>query len=511
MAVVDTGRLGGALGLNVSFDENKTPDPLRGVFSQGIRKTGQDIGNYLDDREREKEYANWKERGRGALENPQFMLATDPSNPYQLLPEQSVQAEAQQQAEQQKAVQNEQKKAPDIDSFGAPAQKLAVVNAQANGEVDDEPPTLPSRSQIQTKEIDVEGKQLLFREVAHPNWYEDDSFYEGLLSFGLNMLSGNDWAQSFNAGAQVYQNSKGLEERQIWAQDLIAAGYDAHEVQAYVKTGDHKVLTDPREKQMREMEFQMAKLNLGKAQYENDPAVLEAKDRLAEWERKQDWIDRKQERADKATRLNLALRSDDRAEREFAYKRKKDAAEAAAAEAAASEGGDIKNVAEQRNLFISGALQSGLDYKDLENAMYDGGAIDWLKSAAIAVGPESYADQAEKMLMPEFKKHKQVGNQVTEMIGRGLSGGALSETKERPTWFNAIMPMKTDTPSERKRKKAAYDSLKVYANTRAKGKAGNLELDDVNAVATGRLQFMVDEFGIPRALANSKGQIYKYL
>ncbi|MGL5566480.1 MAG: hypothetical protein ACRDC4_12230, partial [Plesiomonas sp.] len=289
----------GARGVADAFVENEQEQEAqaRGVPAQQV---------YADHPSDPYELNSWKQNLGGNV----------PTNNYP-----TVQQEAVVQAKEAEIQQGEKPKVPNVNPISNPAEKVATATAIANNEVDTSgPPKAPSPNEIQTKEFDESGKQLLFKEIAHPNWYEDDSFYEGLLSFGLNLLSGNDWAQSFNAGAQVFQNSRGLEERQAWAQDLIAAGYDAHEVQAYIKTGDHKVLTDPREKQMREMEYQMAKLNYGEAQYTKSPEYLEWKRKMEEWNTEQDYQDRLLSRASTRQSMNLALRQDARAERELKRK-----------------------------------------------------------------------------------------------------------------------------------------------------------------------------------------------
>lgn len=500
------------------------PNNIFSIGQQVVGKGSQLYSDYQADQQKEQEIANFQKHN---VVEPTQISADHPSDPFQLrnwqqegrlsnLPGSNEPTNQEKEEIKGKLVDGGKPVVETPNSLEAPAAAIAVSNARATGEVSTNGrPQPPDRNAIQTKELDENGKQVLFKEIIHPNWYEDDSFYEGMLTAGLSLLSGADWATAFNSGAATFQNSRGLEERQAWAGDLQAAGYDAMEIQAYIKTGDQKVLTDPMIKQQRQMAYEMDKINFAKAQYENSPEYQAFKEQERMYNQNQADEDRLLDRRAKSQSMNLAAQSANLQERKFKYEMDKDAAEAKAkadaALLASEDGGDIKNVAEQRQLMLSGALQSGLDYKDLEDSMYEPSVWDAGKATLIAMGPESYADQAEKGLMPEFKKHKQIGNQVTELFGRGLSGGALSETKERPTWFNAIMPQSDDKPADRQRKKAVFQAMKVYSNSRAQGKAGNLELQDVDALASGRLQFMVDETGTPRAIANANGQIYKYL
>lgn len=135
------------------------------------------------------------------------------------------------------------------------------------------PPTPPSPKQATVEMMDAEGKQTMFDMNKIPKWQESDAFYGGLLSMGLNLLSGNDLATSFNAAGQYFDNAYGKEKRQAWAQDLVNQGYDAQDIQRWIETGDNKDLTDPMEKKMRMQQFNLGQQNLNKAIYENSPEM----------------------------------------------------------------------------------------------------------------------------------------------------------------------------------------------------------------------------------------------
>lgn len=132
-------------------------------------------------------------------------------------------------------------------------------------------PEMPSMKEMQGQAQSLEAKRVSFDQSKIPKWYDSQSFNMGLLSFGLNLLSGNDWATSFNQAGQVFDKGFGKEKRAAWADDLRAQGYDDHEIQAYIETGDNKVLSDPAEKKFREQQYQLGAAQLQKAQYESSP------------------------------------------------------------------------------------------------------------------------------------------------------------------------------------------------------------------------------------------------
>jgi len=135
------------------------------------------------------------------------------------------------------------------------------------------PPTPPDPKQAAVEMMDAEGKQTMFDMNKIPKWQDSDAFYGGLLSMGLNLLSGNDLATSFNAAGQYFDNAFGKEKRQAWAQDLVNQGYDAQDIQRWIETGDNKDLTDPMEKKMRMQQFNLGQQNLNRAIYENSPEM----------------------------------------------------------------------------------------------------------------------------------------------------------------------------------------------------------------------------------------------
>ena len=117
-----------------------------------------------------------------------------------------------------------------------------------------------------------------------PNWHESDSFNYALINFGLNLLSGNDLANSFSNASTTFIDMFGREKRGIWAEDLRKQGYDETEIQRYIETGDNKVLTNPFEKKARMMDYNLKAAQLDQALYENDPKTRQYKINRQNWE-----------------------------------------------------------------------------------------------------------------------------------------------------------------------------------------------------------------------------------
>lgn len=134
-------------------------------------------------------------------------------------------------------------------------------------------PTPPTQSQVQDMGLNEQGKQAAFDQNKIPAWYKSNSFNMGLISFGLNLLSGNDLATSFNAAGEAFNQMYGEERRSYWTEDLIKQGYDPIEVDEWRRTGDSKILTSPQEKQMKMIQQRLAMQNLDNALYEGSPEM----------------------------------------------------------------------------------------------------------------------------------------------------------------------------------------------------------------------------------------------
>lgn len=135
------------------------------------------------------------------------------------------------------------------------------------------PPPAPTPKEQQKMAFEAEGNKLSFDQNKIPEWYDSKSFSAGLLSFGLNLLSGNDLATSFNQASNLFMNTFGEEKRAIWAGDLAENGYDPTEIEEWIRTGDSKILTSAEERKMRDVQMQTSLTQLDALQYANSPEM----------------------------------------------------------------------------------------------------------------------------------------------------------------------------------------------------------------------------------------------
>lgn len=132
-------------------------------------------------------------------------------------------------------------------------------------------PERPQMAEVANKVEEAAGSRIMMDQNKIPKWNESNAFYGGLLSMGLNILSGNNLAQSFNAAGQYFDKAYGREKRELWAEDLRRQGFDEQEIQAYIETGDNKALTDPMEKRAKQQQLELGQYQLQRAQYESSP------------------------------------------------------------------------------------------------------------------------------------------------------------------------------------------------------------------------------------------------
>lgn len=191
--------------------------------------------------------------------------------------------------ELQGALQNAQQEQADLaakgynpvpDASTDPVGHLASINSNQakgvggfSGVADVKIPTPPTQKQVTDMNLNQQGKQAAFDQNKIPAWYKSESFSMGLISFGLNLLSGNDLAKSFGAAGEAFNQMYGAERRSYWVEDLAKQGYDPVEIEQWQRTGDSKVLTSPQEKQMKAIQQQMAVQNLDNAMYEGSPEM----------------------------------------------------------------------------------------------------------------------------------------------------------------------------------------------------------------------------------------------
>lgn len=188
------------------------------------------------------------------------------------------------------------------------------------GEVEAPTPPIPTAKQAADNELKDIGNKAAFEQTKIPVWYESGSFNMGLLSFGLNLLSGNDLATSFNQASKAFTDMYGSEKRQAWAGDLAAQGYSRAEIEAYIQTGDPKMLKDPMEKQAAIQNIQLGREQIEAAKFKNSPEerARAEEDRQFDKALKVSQLnDSRAARADAAEmrRLNLQDRQEARAEK----------------------------------------------------------------------------------------------------------------------------------------------------------------------------------------------------
>lgn len=151
----------------------------------------------------------------------------------------------------------------------------------ASGNVSLPAPTPPSLSQQQSQQLAQTGKQASFDENKIPVWYKSSSFNMGLISFGLNLLSGNDLGTSFARAGQAFTDMYGQEKRQAYAQELAQQGYSTQEIMEWIQTGNSKALVNPAEKAAKlaqeQAQAKLTNANAYKAQVESSPEYLQWK------------------------------------------------------------------------------------------------------------------------------------------------------------------------------------------------------------------------------------------
>lgn len=351
-----------------------------------------------------------------------------------------------------------------------------------------ERPKEPDYAAILKDQEAVKARQISFDNEKIPKWNESRAFNMGLINFGLNLLSGNDLASSFQMAGKTFEESYGREKREAWAEDLRSQGYDEHEIQAWIESGDNKLLTSMEDKEAKAMQAQMARYNLAKAKYETDPATMAYK---AQKEAFDDDI--------KIRQLGLQEDARNLGWAQLAETKRQNAARLAFDKAKYEQ--DLKDKAAKlpKPDFKAGMgslLGSTLEWDDLvEAGNYQTSATDIAQGKALEVlVPENQRASVQAQWMPEFNKSMQVKNQASELMGRVLSGAALSESKERPTWAKAMVPERGDSPETLAKKRIMFESMKIY---NAQAEAGiidktRLTATDMNSLAAGRAQFMLD-------------------
>lgn len=268
------------------------------------------------------------------------------------------------------------------------------INFNKDGEV-------PSPQQAQNMQLDQLGKKTAFNMDDMPEWYESNSFNYGLISFGLNLLSGNDLATSFGAAGEAFSSMYGQERRQMWAQDLMSQGYSPTEVEEYIRTGKSDVLTDPMEKQAKQIQMATGLANLESIQYANS-------DEERQYKKDQDKFDRdikiQQLQDSRAARAeSAALRRETMA----ANQEEREIRRQERAEKLAAKGQEYKEGLAKAENWYTRARQG---YKNYEDTVKNYGGVDSIYSDN-ALGKITQAALTDAVFS---------GNSVKEAVSKGV-------------------------------------------------------------------------------------------
>lgn len=325
-----------------------------------------------------------------------------------------------------------------------PAGNLAARNANkaagvggTSGEINfNKEGEVPSPQQAQNMQLDQLGKKTAFNMDDMPEWYESNSFNYGLISFGLNLLSGNDLATSFGAAGEAFSSMYGQERRQMWAQDLISQGYSPTEVEEYIRTGKSDVLTDPMEKQAKQIQMATGLANLEAIQYENSDEERQYKKDQDKFERDikiQQLNDSRAARAESAAlrREQMAINQE---ERELRRQER--------AEKAAAKGQEYKDSLAKAENWYTRARQGYKNYEDTVksyggvNNIYSDSALGKITQAALTDAVFSGNSVKEAVSKGVDEKFVTTVNREREFLApllRKDSGAAISQSEWKTT------------------------------------------------------------------------------
>lgn len=464
------------------------------------------------------------ERDRRAQQQSQQAPQQDPNTPQgalaQQLPTQpATQYSAQDQAAQQRGALQQEAQAKTVqqaqaakdgytdvpDAAENPQGFLAAKNKNksagvggTSGQINfgEGGPKAPTPQQLQNMQLDQEGKKAAFNMDDMPAWYESQSFNYGLISFGLNLLSGNDLATSFAAAGQAFGDMYGQERRSAWAQDLISQGYTPTEVEEYVRTGKSDVLTDPMKKQAAQIQMQTNLQQLNNLQYENS-------DEMRQYKLDQDKFDRdikiqqlEDSRAARAESAALRRESMAAAQEEREIRRQE------RAERAAAKGAEYKESLAKAENWYTRARQGYKNYEDTVKSyggvdkIYSNNAFGKLTQAAMTDMVFS-GDQTKEVAAKQLdEKYVTTINREREFLApllRKDSGAAISQGEWKTTG-EIYFPRPGDTKLAQEQK--AQSRVVAMLAT--------------NPHASGELRYVVDQYtqGNVKALKELNGKVY---
>lgn len=264
---------GGRLGIQPFYDSDNVQDPFRGVFTEGVRQTGIDMAEGITESRMKEDRLVGEREWSTPIAGVEGGSNWGTFGQYKMTPESPSVNESKTWDYYQPELSAEDEMAPPpVDPLENPGGALAAstsVRAYTGGGVGGvRPKPVPKPGDLAREAQDQQGKQVMFDMNKIPAWQDSKAIGQGLLSFGLNLLSGNDLATSFNQAGGVFEKAYGREKRELWAQDLMEQGFDAHEVQAWIESGDQKALSDPMQKKAQQQAYALGQQQLSNALYE---------------------------------------------------------------------------------------------------------------------------------------------------------------------------------------------------------------------------------------------------
>lgn len=121
------------------------------------------------------------------------------------------------------------------------AKNIAEGKGDGTGHVTPEV-TTPDTTKAMLSAADEAGKRAALAYNTAPVWYESDAFSGGLITFGMNLLSGKSYAESFEAASKGFDEKFAKEKRQGYARALYNDGYSMSTIEEWIETGKANLL-----------------------------------------------------------------------------------------------------------------------------------------------------------------------------------------------------------------------------------------------------------------------------
>ncbi|QDH46489.1 hypothetical protein LAh9_137 [Aeromonas phage LAh_9] len=350
--------------------------------------------------------------------------------------------------------------------------KMSGTGDRVTG-LEEAPPELPPAQQF-AQQLDDWGTQVSFDQTKVPTWHDSDAFSYSLINFGLNLLSGNDLATSFNLAGRTFTDMYGKEKREAWAEDLRKQGYSDAEIQQWIQTGNAKDLTDPMEKKMKLQQFNLAQAQLDQALYESSPEMREYARKRQAYDDKIASDDRRFERDYKMEQLGLDKARLGISQQELELRKGELASKRAVAGQKYTEG-----LEKARNHYLR--AQQGLQnyetvMQDMPQNLYaPKGVSTWVPGGETAARFENAAVtklaasgdpmqiEMARTMDPDLTTAVVYEKEWLAPVMRKDSGAAVSHSE----WLNMgniYFPRPTDTPQQQDMKRQAREVVTISMN-----------------------------------------------